>query len=96
MKKYIAKPEHIGDHIELPDGSNTSELYNLEDKAHDAINAIIEWRTEHQPLGHTEEYWTQALPQTLRALLDSYDVAASTVAAKSFISEKIEEMIDCD
>lgn len=81
MKKYVAHPEFIGADVELEDGSNTNELYELERKVHDAIRKVVEWRRDHMK----ESEWEQSVPQTLLAILEGWDHYASEVAAKSFL-----------
>ena len=83
---YTAHPEYISRDVELADGSNTNELYALEAKIYAAIREIVNWRVKHL----CEKEWTAALPQTLRTLLEGYDKSASEVAARSFLSKKVE------
>ena len=82
MKVYTARPEFISKY-EMP------ELYEAEEKVTSAFKKVLEIRVEKLK----EDYWKEALPQTLRTLLEGWDKKASTVAAKSFLSgeeEKIE------
>jgi len=87
MKKYICHPEFISRDVELEDGSNTNKLYELEDALHKAIRAVVEWRTDH----FGEREWEEAVPQTLKAVLDSWDRNASEVAAKAFLGRENNE-----
>lgn len=88
-RTYTAHPEFIGRHVTLKDGSNTDEMYDLEFRLHEATRAVVEWRVKHLD----EEEWGEALPQTLRTLLEGWDSTASKVAAQSYLSGK-EEVIE--
>jgi len=93
-KKYIATPEFISRNIELSDGSNTNELYDLEHKIVEAIENATQWRVDHQPHPNLpkEEYWTNSLPMVLRNILESFDVDASKVASESFLKKEAVEI----
>ena len=87
--KYIAHPEFIGRNAEVKSGKNTNELYDLENKASEAIQRIVKWREDNMK----EDFWTEALPQTLLSILGGWDKYASKVAVKCFLSGKREEVI---
>ena len=81
MKKYIAKPEFIG-------RKGNEELYELES----ALNRAITDVAMHRVAGFGEKEWEEAVPQTLRNILEGWDKNASKVAAKSFLSGETEEI----
>lgn len=87
-RTYKAHPEFIGRNVELDNGHNTNELYDLEAKAHNAIRAVVEWRRDNLK----EEEWGNALPQTLRTMLEGWDSYASKVAAESYLSGQDAEL----
>jgi len=87
MKKYICHPEFISRDVKLEDGSNTNELYKLEDALCKAVITVVEWRRDH----FGEREWEEAVPQTLKTVLDSWDLNASEVAAKAFLGRENNE-----
>lgn len=86
-KIYRAKPEFISMGRRTAIGGNTDELSGLETGMNDFIKKIVEWRVKH----FGEKYWTEALPQTLKAILEGYDRDAAEVAAKGYLSGKLVE-----
>lgn len=72
--KYCCKAEHIS--------RSESELYELEDKLKQALDAILEYRVEN----YGENKYRQALPQTFFMIMESYDTKAGRVAAKFFLN----------
>lgn len=56
-------------------------LYALEDRLYEAIDKILKHRESH----YEEDYWKEALPATLFAILDHYDRNAVKVAVKEAI-----------
>lgn len=88
MKKYIAHKEYIRSGVELPNGKNTDQLYELERLMHSAINNICKWREANM----NEKYWTEALPQTLLTILNGYDHYAAQVAAECYTSGETKEI----
>lgn len=98
-KTYKAFRQFIGREVENEDGSNTNELYDLERQMNEAIVKVVEWREKH----FKEKHWEEALPQTLLAILEGYDLNAGKVASKCFLEipaknygEGIEEKINKD
>lgn len=81
MAVYKAKPEYIR-------RAEDPRLYDLEDAVKQAIEAVANHRHENRG----EAYWQEAIPQTLKTILESYDTKAATVAAKSFLSGKEETL----
>ena len=81
MKNYKVFRQFVGAGIMNKDGSNTDELYKLENETNEAIKKVVEWREKH----FKERYWEEALPQTLLTILEGYDINASEVAAKCYL-----------
>ena len=80
-KTYKAIRQFIGAGIKNEDGSNTNELYRLEQIMNDAIVKVVNWREKH----FKEKHWEEALPQTLLTILEGYDKNAGEVAAECFL-----------
>ena len=80
-KIYIVKPEFL-------DREGNEELYELESKATDAIEAVAKHRGEK----FDEKHYEQAVPQALLTLLQSFDARSALVASKCFVSGEIEEI----
>ena len=78
MKKYIAKPEFL-------EKKGNEDLYIAEQEITNAIYKVIDLRMKK----FGEKEW-EALPQTLRRILENWEKDASIVAAYSYLSLKEE------
>ena len=77
MKKYIAKPEFL-------EKKGNEDLYQAEQAITQAINTVIALRTKK----FGEKAREEALPQTLRRILEHWEKDASIVAAYSYLSRQ--------
>ena len=75
MKKYSAKPEVL-------EKKGNEDLYQAEQAITQAIDTVVALRTKK----FGEKAREEALPQTLRRILEHWEKDASMVAASSYLS----------